>query len=367
MSSRKGFGILFVIVSTFLFMLLYGSFVYLQESKDSLCEGVDHKESVNYFDQENNIQNDISLYSCGVSVLQAHFPKGTYTSKDNINTRVFIRNHIDLERSFTVEYSVVNPEGETVILDRKKVDFSSLGTKEVALSSSVSDIAPFVSGKYHAAITVKTNEQQPIVHVEGNNAFSLYNHVETFHDLDEDIWSVRDEFLLGKGYLLEENVSHVDGQMVINVNPDTYSGGEIRTRKKMQYGTFETKLKVADVPGSITGFFLYTSPDLYHEIDVEIFNDSNGTVMFTVYKDGEKARHDEKELGFDPTKEFNTYRFEVMESYVSFYVNDKEFKRWEGSFSTAPMKLMVNSWFPKWVSPSNLDQEDQTIIDQINY
>ena len=50
-----------------------------------------------------------------------------------------------------------------------------------------------------------------------------------------------------------------------------------------RYGTFRTRMKIANAPSSLTAFFLYKKPDFAQEVDIEIFNDSTGRVMFSTY------------------------------------------------------------------------------------
>ena len=48
-------------------------------------------------------------------------------------------------------------------------------------------------------------------------------------------------------------------------------------------------MKLPHAPTSITGFFLYRAPDLEREIDIEVFNDPTGRVMFTTYSGGRQT------------------------------------------------------------------------------
>ena len=74
------------------------------------------------------------------------------------------------------------------------------------------------------------------------------------------------------------------------------------------FGRFEARVRVPHAPSSITGFFLYEPPDEAQEIDIEIFNDRTGRVMFTYYSAGHQVSRTH-ELPFDPTAGFHTYGF----------------------------------------------------------
>ena len=64
------------------------------------------------------------------------------------------------------------------------------------------------------------------------------------------------------------------------------------------------------------GIFLYRSSDYYNEIDIEIYNDSSGTIMYTTYAHGREANHVTTYLGFDPTAAFHEYRFDFYPHQV---------------------------------------------------
>ncbi|WP_338754303.1 family 16 glycosylhydrolase [Bacillus sp. FJAT-52991] len=190
--------------------------------------------------------------------------------------------------------------------------------------------------------------------------------VEDFETFDSTRWEVREEFPLGHGYLLADQVSHQPGKVVLSLSDQEGNGGEIRTRETFQYGRFEATIQVADAPGSITGFFLYAPPDLYHEIDIEIWNDSSGKVLFTVYKDGKEAKQATYQLPFDPTKDAHRYRIDVLPNEVSFYIDGEAVQSWKGQFSSKKMQLMINSWYPTWLN-KQVAKQPKTTIEQVSY
>src|SRR4051794_4374313 len=85
---------------------------------------------------------------------------------------------------------------------------------------------------------------------------------------------------LGRSHLDPANVS---GAYTLALPAGTTDGAEIKSVTQFASGTVSTRLKVADAPSSITGFFLYAPPDLASEIDIEIYNDPSGTVMYSTY------------------------------------------------------------------------------------
>ena len=189
---------------------------------------------------------------------------------------------------------------------------------------------------------------------------------DTFRTLNKKRWEVRERFKLGRGYLLAQQVQLVSGAVKIELNSETAAGGEIRTRESFQYGQFEAAIKTANAPGSITGFFLYAPPDLYHEIDIEIFNEPESKVLFTIYQDGKVAKQQEYLLPFDPTKEIHHYRIDILPEETRFLIDGELIQLWEGNFSSRPMQLMINSWYPSWLEIKE-PATSATVIEKVSY
>ncbi|MEK4029913.1 glycoside hydrolase family 16 protein [Pseudobacillus sp. FSL P4-0506] len=189
---------------------------------------------------------------------------------------------------------------------------------------------------------------------------------DTFHTWNDQRWEVRERFKLGRGYLLSQQIEHTPGSVKIKLNHQTADGGEIRTRNTFQYGQFEAAIKVAHASGSITGFFLYAPPDLHHEIDIEIFNEPESKALFTIYQDGRVAKQQEYTLPFDPTEEFHDYRMDILPEETRFLIDGKVVQSWEGNFSSSPMQLMINSWYPSWLDIQG-PALSATVINKVSY
>ncbi|UAT32064.1 glycoside hydrolase family 16 protein [Bacillus badius] len=190
--------------------------------------------------------------------------------------------------------------------------------------------------------------------------------VDTFQLFNRKDWEIREKFKLGRGYLLARQVAPAPGKVEIKLNSRTADGGEIRTRESFQYGQFEAVIQTADAPGSITGFFLYAPPDLHHEIDIEIFNERKSKVLLTIYQNGKVAKQMEHPLPFDPTKELHHYRIDVLPEETRFLIDGELIQAWKGNFSSKPMQLMINSWYPSWLEIKR-DASSATVIDQVSF
>jgi endo-1,3-1,4-beta-glycanase ExoK len=125
--------------------------------------------------------------------------------------------------------------------------------------------------------------------------------------------------------------------------------------------------KSADAPSSITGFFLYRSPDLYSEIDIEVYNDGTGNTDFVTYADGQRTNYVGKDFRFDPSADFHTYRFDYDPDSIQFYIDGNLRQTWTDGVPSASMKHLVNTWFPSWLPGQAPDTGVATRIEWIDY
>ena len=130
---------------------------------------------------------------------------------------------------------------------------------------------------------------------------------DDFTAFDGGLWAAGDH-VLGRSTLDPANVAVSGGRLELALPAGTTDGAEVRTQSTYRYGSYRARIQVADAPSSITGFFLYAPPDYESEIDVELFNDAAGEVMFTTYARGAQTHTERRPLGFDPTAAMHEYR-----------------------------------------------------------
>ena len=128
---------------------------------------------------------------------------------------------------------------------------------------------------------------------------------------------------LGRSYLDPSNVDVSGGNLRIALPARSYEGGEVLTNDLLGYGSYSARIKLPNTPGSITGFFLYKSPDYESEIDIEIYNDTTRRIMFTTDAGGRQTHTETLPLPFDPTSGFLEYRFDYAPDAVTFYVDGR--------------------------------------------
>lgn len=189
---------------------------------------------------------------------------------------------------------------------------------------------------------------------------------DEFDSFDTNRWTKGDH-RLGRSYLDPENVSVSGGNLQIKLPKRSLEGGEVLSQDLYDYGSYSARMKLPDAPSSITGFFLYKSPDYESEIDIEIYNDSSGRIMFTTYAGGAQTHTETLSLGFNPTAGFHEYAFSYDQSSITFYVDGRPRKTWNDGLPSNSMHLMVNAWFPSWLSGRKPRTDKLLLVDQIEH
>lgn len=301
------------------------------------------------------------------------FVLDSYAPNQSLDVSVTIVNHSELETELWLGLSLQNPLGEWLDIPLTEISMNSTDERTVQLTPILEDLStdPLISGSYSAVFSLWdsnpiTDTSNRLATFESNEAFRLYQTLETFETIDESIWFSR-EGTLGRTHLSEERVDIKNDLLTITMPENTLNGGEIQTLDLVHYGSYEIRMKLPHAPSSITGFFLYKAPDFHHEIDIEVFNQPEADVLFTTYSGGSVQHEAKAPLPFDPTATFHNYRIDYYPNKVSFYIDDQLFASWTDGFSQEPMHLMVNTWFPSWldgIPPS----ENQTLeIEWIRY
>jgi endo-1,3-1,4-beta-glycanase ExoK len=189
---------------------------------------------------------------------------------------------------------------------------------------------------------------------------------DDFDSFDSSRW-VKSDHVLGLTDFDPDNVSVANGYLREKIPALTTNGAEIESIDYYGYGTYRARIRTADAPSSITGFFLYRSPDYYAEIDIEIYNDGMGNVDFVTYANGQRTHYVGKQLTFDPSADFHTYRIDYDPGVVRFYVDGALQKTWTDGAPEASMKLLVNTWFPSWLEGLAPPTNRFTRVDWISY
>jgi beta-glucanase (GH16 family) len=175
---------------------------------------------------------------------------------------------------------------------------------------------------------------------------------DEFDTFDVGRWSA-ESHALGKGWFFPQNVQLRPDTLRLVIPANTYDGGEIVSRERYGWGSYEARMKTPRAPGSISAFFLYQGVpgSKNDEVDIEIWNDGSRTVMFTVWVGGRELHHVRRTLPFDPAAGFNDYRIEWADRQIRFFVNGQMMQEFRSQPSRMPrnaMYVMANVWWPTW-------------------
>ena len=171
----------------------------------------------------------------------------------------------------------------------------------------------------------------------------------------------------GWGVVDPANVGVANGLLGLRLPGGSLNGGEVRSLSLTRYGSYRASLKVADAPSSLTAFFLYRKPDFAQELDIEIYNDSSGRVLFSTYSGGAQTHTVLANLGFDPTAAFHEYAIEYDPGSVQFLVDGVRRQTWTAGVPRTSMYLYVNAWFPSWLEGSRPANDATTYVDWVEH
>ncbi len=309
-------------------------------------------------------------YKKQIQISDFSYPLGIYFSGEQLTSSVTLKNTGDVSKEIWVGASFRDQEQAWHDLPAKALDISPGDSLTGQLTWNVPD--QIISGKYElvTALWDRSPGEPGAVRIADSSLedqIRVYRNQDNFYSFDQSFWYKTSNQQLGRSALLRRNVLVEDNLLKIKHPQNTLQGGEIRTEAFKSFGSYEIRMKLPDAPSSITGFFLYKAPCFYYEIDIEIYNDSSGTIFFTTYAGGSKQKEYKTTLPFDPTKNFHNYRIDYYSDNLSFYVDDILMKSWDEGYPKEPMYLMLNSWYPSWL-PGTPAAEDQYLeVDWIRY
>ena len=307
----------------------------------------------------------------GPKIVSAHSTDKEYYVGEETTAKVLLQNQLENDQQVWLGYSLMDPTGSWYDIPGEKINLEGEGSKKIELNWKVPD--EIISGAYSAVFALWDNPPgekiaaNRLYNIEKKNFVYLFNKIETFDDFPRDKWIKRDDGKLGRSILKKDNVLIENSNLKIKLPANSTDGGEIQTKDELSFGSYEVKMKIPDAPSSITGFFLYKEPDYYHEIDIEVYNDPSGKVLLTTYADDSIKNEFRDHLSYDFTADFYKYRIDYYPKKVEFFINDELIKSWKDGYSKEPMRLMINSWFPRWLDGEKHKNDTFLKVDWIRY
>ena len=188
--------------------------------------------------------------------------------------------------------------------------------------------------------------------------------LERERGLGNEHWTCLDDtFPSNMALFRPENVSVENGHCgVLNLRREeayvrSYTSAAISSCQRYLYGKFDALIKLAAVPGVITGMFLHRSSPR-QEIDIEFLGRESRKMLVNVFYnpgiEGSKFDYGYRgtpiliDLGFDAAEDFHQYSIEWSATYMRWFVDGRlvhERSNWEPTpIPHLPMQLYMNLW-----------------------
>ncbi|NCC81574.1 MAG: glycosyl hydrolase family protein [Clostridia bacterium] len=297
------------------------------------------------------------------------YPSGKFFSGEKISVSFDVNNITNFQQDVLLQAEFIDPLGKEYKIPSINKKINSEKTVKYNVEWEIPE--DIVSGNYSIRLSLFNNtnvndKENKAAYSEIINQLMIYNNQEDFKNINTEIWRLS-EHKLGRTVFIKENASITNGFLNFKIPENSFESSELQSVNMMGYGSYEIKMKIPDAPGSITGFFMYKTPDYYHEIDIEIYNQKSGNYFLTTYADGDKQKEFFGVTPFDPTLDFNTYRFDYYPDKLDYYINDIFIVRFTEGYSKEEMYLMVNSWYPNWVKGGPAKEDKYFSADWIRY
>jgi len=181
--------------------------------------------------------------------------------------------------------------------------------------------------------------------------------------LDTKRWLTRsDTFTDNLALFRPSNIKFSSQGAVLSVKKEPvgvrdYTAASICSKDQFLYGKFEASIQASNVPGVVTGFFLYRNSPR-QEIDIEIAGNRPNVLLVNVFFNpgNEDANYDYGyrgtpiyiDLGFDASESSHQYAIEWNPNEIQWFVDDKLVHRrvvWNPTpIPLLPMILHLNNW-----------------------
>ncbi|HBF32375.1 family 16 glycosylhydrolase [Rhizobium sp.] len=164
---------------------------------------------------------------------------------------------------------------------------------------------------------------------DGANGTSF---VDTFSKLDSARWYISDGWNNGAHQnctWTKKNIKIDNGHLELTFN-DTplgdrkFSCAELQTKQRFGYGTYEARLKAADISGLNTAFFSFIGPvdkSPHDEVDFEILGKNLNEVQVNQYISAKGGNEKLVPVAGGANKGFNDYAFVWEKDRLRYYVN----------------------------------------------
>lgn len=158
--------------------------------------------------------------------------------------------------------------------------------------------------------------------------------VENFDSMDRSFWYVSDGWNNGPHQNCtwsKKLVKFEEGKLQLgyqegNAGDRNFSCGEIQTKARFRYGTYEARIKTATGSGLNSAFFTYIGPTdkkPHDEIDMEVLGKNTSQVQLNQYVSAKGGNEKLVDVEGGADKAYNDYAFVWEPQRLRYYVNGK--------------------------------------------
>lgn len=208
--------------------------------------------------------------------------------------------------------------------------------------------------------------------------------VENFDRLDTALWYVSDGWSNGP----HQNCTWSKTQVTVNsgvlelvfdkrrMGEREYVCGEIQTRSRFGYGTYEVRMKSAEPSGLNSAFFTYIGPTdkkPHDEIDFEVLGKDTSQVQVNQYISGKGGNEALADVPGGASTAFNDYAFVWEKERLRYFVNGKLVHEVTdpSKIPTNAQKIFLSLWgtdtLTNWMGPFSYSSPSRMQVNRLAF
>ncbi len=208
--------------------------------------------------------------------------------------------------------------------------------------------------------------------------------VENFDSLDRSFWYISDGWNNGahQNCTWSKRQINLEGGVLEltfaqrKTGDRNYACGEVQTRARYGYGTYEARIKAAPGSGLNSAFFTYIGPTdkkPHDEIDFEVVGKNSAEVQVNQYVSGKGGNEKLVPVAGGADKGFNDYAFIWEENRIRYFVNGELVHEVtdKAKIPSNPQKIFVSLWgtdtLKDWMGAFSYSQPATMSIDRIAF
>jgi endo-1,3-1,4-beta-glycanase ExoK len=208
--------------------------------------------------------------------------------------------------------------------------------------------------------------------------------VETFDSFDRSFWYVSDGWNNGSHQNCtwsRKQINVEGGALSLGFSEGkskdrSYVCGEVQTKARYQYGTYEVRMKSATGSGLNSAFFTYIGPtdkQPWHEIDFEVLGKNTGEVQLNQYINGKGGNEKLVPVAGGADQGFNDYAFVWEENRLRYFINGRLVHEVtdKAKIPTQRQKIFLSLWgtdtLKDWMGRFSYQGTTSMMIDRVSF